>query len=205
MNTLKVAVVTALAAGISIASVVLGERWLSQQREPVDGATPITTQIEILPDFRLPGIDGREIHSSSWAGKVLVLNYWASWCPPCLREIPMMVRTQAALQDRGVQIVAIAIDRPEDVKGFIAEVPLNFPVLIGNLASVELSRRLGNRLQGLPFTVIFDARGRRIVSHAGEITEAQLTQALDTALGATGGNAGSVPTSPEGAAVQPST
>jgi len=185
VNAAKVAVVTLLAGGISIGTAILGERWLAHRESAAVGRTAGSAQLQSLPDFRLPDLSGREVTSSAWAGKVLVLNYWASWCPPCLREIPMMIRAQESLHERGVQFVGIALDRVEDVKSFIAEYPLNYPVLIGNPESVELSRRLGNRLQGLPFTVIFDARGRRVFSHMGELGADSLAAELDAALGGT--------------------
>jgi len=99
--------------------------------------------------------------------------------------MPMMIRAQEALRERGVQFVGIALDRVEDVKSFVAEYPLNYPVLIGNPESVELSRRLGNRIQGLPFTVVFDARGRRVFSRIGEIDSEELAAELDALLGGT--------------------
>ena len=138
-----------------------------------------------LPDFKLPDLGGREVASTAWAGKVLVINYWASWCPPCVREMPLLIQTQQALGDRGVQIVGIAIDRVADVRQFIAKYPVNYPVLIGNPEAVEISRRLGNRLQGMPFTVIFNRRGQRVFSRIGEVSAAQLQTQLDRLLGDT--------------------
>jgi len=185
VNAAKVAVVTLLAGGISIGTAILGERWLAHRESTAVGRAAGNAQLQSLPDFRLPDLSGREVTSSTWAGKVLVLNYWASWCPPCLREIPMMIRAQESLHERGVQFVGIALDRVEDVRSFIAEYPLNYPVLIGNPESVELSRRLGNRIQGLPFTVVFDARGRRVFSRIGEIDSEELAAELDALLGGT--------------------
>jgi len=188
MSPAKVALVALLAAGISIGTAVLGERWLSSgvplmwPRTPAPGA-----QFTTLPNFSLPDLGGREVASSSWAGQVLVINYWASWCPPCLREMPMLIRAQEALGPKGVQFVGIALDRAEDARAFVAQYPVNYPVLIGNPDAVELSRRLGNRLQGLPFTVIFDRRGRRVFSRTGELSTEELKAQLDGLLEVTPG------------------
>lgn len=182
MNPGKVVLVTLLAGGISIGAAVFGERWVGRPHSSPQRPAVSPAQIQSLPDFRLPDLSGREISSNAWAGKTLVLNYWASWCPPCLREMPMMIRTQEALQGRGVQFVGVALDREQDVQSFVAEYPLNYPVLIGNPESVELSRRLGNRLQGLPFTVIFDSKGRRVFSRTGEISEQELMAELNAVL-----------------------
>jgi thiol-disulfide isomerase/thioredoxin len=185
VSPFKVVLVTVLAGGISIGVAILGERLLAppSDRTVAETSGPGAAQIHSLPEFRLPDLAGREVTSTNWAGKVLVVNYWASWCPPCLREMPMMIRAQEALRDRGVQFVGIALDRPDDVARFIEDYPVNYPILIGDFASVELSRRLGNRFQGLPFTVIFDARGRRVFSRIGEIAEAELATEIAAALG----------------------
>ena len=185
MNPAKVVLVTLLAGGISIGTAIFGERWLAQRNAGSDNGSGETAQLQTLPDFRLPDLSGREVASSTWAGKVLVLNYWASWCPPCLREMPMMIRAQEALRERGVEFVGIAVDRPEDVRSFVADYPLDYLVLIGSPESVELSRRLGNRFQGLPFTVVFDAQGRRVFSRTGEVEAEELASVLDAVLGGT--------------------
>lgn len=146
-----------------------------------------TGQLDRLPRFRLPGLDGQEVASSRWAGKILVLNFWATWCPPCLRELPLFDALQRTHAEAGLQVVGIAIDNHEDVARFLAEHPVGFPILLGDTEAIELSRRLGNRAQGLPFTVIFDPRGKRVYAHSGEMTRAALTAQLDPLLSRTGG------------------
>lgn len=183
MSPAKVVLVALLAGGISIGTAILGERWLTGG--PRIGVTPLASgaQLTTLPDFSLPDLSGRDVPSSTWAGRILVINYWASWCPPCVREMPMLIRAQEALAPQGVQFVGIAIDRAEDARAFVAQYPVNYPVLMGNPEAVELSRRLGNRLQGLPFTVIIDRRGRRVFSRTGELEAEELKASLDALLG----------------------
>jgi peroxiredoxin len=184
MKTGKVVLVTVLAGLIGIGSAIFGQKWLGDGKMPnltVRLGGNVEDRLESLPDFRLPDLTGREIKSSSWAGKVLVLNYWATWCPPCLREIPLFSKAQERYADAGLQVVGIAIDRPEDVETFLDEHPVSYPILIGGADAIELSRRLGNRMQGLPFTIIFDQRGRRVHAQIGEVTEASLAEQL-TAL-----------------------
>ena len=184
MSTGKVVLVTVLAGLIGIGSAILGQKWLGEGKMPslaLDIKGHSDQRLESLPDFRLPDLAGQEIDSSSWAGKVLVLNYWATWCPPCLREIPLFAQAQEQYADAGLQVVGIAIDRPEDVETFLEQHPVNYPILIGGTDAIELSRHLGNRMQGLPFTVIFDQRGRRVHAQIGEMTKASLADPL-TAL-----------------------
>ncbi len=185
MKPAKVVLVTLLAGGISVGTAILGERWLAEG--PRLGAKALGTgsQLSTLPDFSLQDLSGRDVASGTWAGQILVINYWASWCPPCLREMPMLIRTQEALGAQRVQFVGIAIDRAEDARAFVSQYPVNYPVLVGNPDAVELSRRLGNRLQGLPFTVIFDRHGRRVFSRTGELGAEELKAQLDGLLGIT--------------------
>lgn len=190
MKPLKVILVTVLAGGISIGTAILGQQWLSAERDtpPVNAERllPHTDVLPTLPDFRLTDLDGREVASSAWAGKVLVLNFWATWCPPCLQEIPHFVAMQEQLRESGVQFVGIAVDEVEDVRAFVAEQPVNYPLLLATPDVLKLAVQLGNRLEVLPFTVIFDQHGRRIHGQIGELTAAELSAHLEPLLVRTG-------------------
>ncbi len=183
MNAGRLALVLLLVAGISIGSAILGQRWLASRAQVEAGPEGGAAQLETLPDFRLPDLDGQEVASAAWAGKVLVVNYWATWCPPCLQEMPVLSSAQEALGGRGLQVVGIAIDRDSDVKAFLAKRPVSYPILIGNPKAVELARQLGNRSQGLPFTVIFDRQGRRVFSRTGVVTGDRLRAQIDRLIG----------------------
>lgn len=198
MSPVKVVLVSLLAGGISICTAILGERWLAGDPLMASKGQVSGSQLSTLPDFSLPDLSGREVASGGWLGRILVINYWASWCPPCIREMPMLIRAQEALESQGLQVVGIAIDRAEDAQKFVTQYPVNYPVLIGNPEAVELSRRLGNRLQGLPFTVIFDRHGRRVFSRTGELSAEDLKTQLDGLLGIAPGQA------PQGSGKAPS-
>ncbi|AFL73128.1 TlpA family protein disulfide reductase [Thiocystis violascens] len=178
MKPIKVIMVTFLAGGISIGAAIFGQRWVLESPLIEGLGKRPETDIQTLPDFRLPDLNGHLVASNAWAGKVLVLNYWASWCPPCVRELPLFIRLQNDLHESGVQFVGIAVDRVEDVKRFVADDPINYPLLIADADAVALAKRLGNRVEGLPFTVIFDRRGRRVFSRIGEVTANELEARL---------------------------
>jgi thiol-disulfide isomerase/thioredoxin len=180
MTTGKVILVTVLAGTLSILVAVFGQRWLGEGK-PLDISLPKIVdrggdRLDSLPEFRLPDTEGREIASSAWAGKVLVVSFWATWCPPCRNEMPLFVEAQAG--NERVQVVGIAIDEKDAVVRFLSEHPVNYPILLGDTQAIEMSRRLGNRLQGLPFTVIFDQLGRRAYAQVGEVTRAVLIEQL---------------------------
>ncbi len=139
-----------------------------------------------MPAFSFPDMHGRTRHSREWADQVLVLNFWATWCPPCRKEIPLFVDFQERYGEAGLQFVGIAIDDPEMVRDFADVYGMNFPILIGDAAAVELSKQLGNRFESLPFTAVFDRQGRAVHVQAGPIEEPEL-KALVTPLLQSGG------------------
>jgi thiol-disulfide isomerase/thioredoxin len=170
MNPAKVLVVTVLAGTLSIGAALFGERWFAQQDIDFGGGQRHHGRIATLPDLRLPDLAGQEVASNAWAGKVVILNFWATWCPPCLREMPMLDELQRGVDPRQLQVVGIAIDAPDAVQRFLDENRVDYQIVLGDAETVDLSRRLGNRTGGLPFTVVFDALGRRVFSHTGEVT-----------------------------------
>lgn len=179
MNAVRVGMVILLAGGISIGVAVVSQRWIDAPKPEAGLSVRQSAPLQTLPDFGLTDLTGLEASSEAWAGKVVVINYWASWCPPCIREMPLFIQTQETLGAAGVQVVGIAVDRREDVEAFVAQYPVNYPILMATPEAVALSKRLGNRVEGLPFTVIFDRRGRRVFSRIGEVTAAELKVELD--------------------------
>lgn len=126
---------------------------------------------------RLPDLDGNAQPLDQWRGKIVVVNFWATWCAPCREEIPLFVKLQNKYGDRGLQFVGIAIDQPEKVRPYAAELGMNFPVLIGGIDAIGLTRTLGNRAGVLPFTVVLDRSGKAVQKQVGAVKEAQ-TEAL---------------------------
>ena len=122
----------------------------------------------------LPDTAGAPQTLGQWRGKVLVVNFWATWCSPCREEMPEFVRAQADLGGRGLQFVGIAIDSPDKVRAFVEEIGLNYPSLVGGHGAMELSKTLGNRLMALPFTVVIDRQGAIVHTQLGPLRDAQL-------------------------------
>jgi thiol-disulfide isomerase/thioredoxin len=149
----------ALALGLGIGVAV----W---DRNPPDAAA--------LLALSLPDTQGTPQSLGQWRGKVLVVNFWATWCGPCREEMPEFIRAQRELGPKGLQFVGIAVDQRDKVVQFAKELDLNYPALIGGYDAVELSKPLGNRLAALPFTVIFDREGRVAHTQLGMLKPAQL-------------------------------
>jgi thiol-disulfide isomerase/thioredoxin len=130
----------------------------------------------------LPDLDGKPETLGRWRGKVLAINFWATWCAPCREEIPLFVKLQKKYGGQGLQFVGIAIDQPEKVRPYAAELQMNFPVLIGRMDSIELTTTFGNRARVLPFTVIFGRNGAVAATQIGVLKEARLEALLATLL-----------------------
>lgn len=135
-----------------------------------------------LPAFRYSDLAGQPRSSDEWRGKVIVVNFWATWCPPCRAETPAFVELQAKFGQQNVQFVGIAIDDREQVEAFADEFGVNYPLLLGDLDAVEISKQLGNRLGGLPFTVVVDRRGYVRHRQSGEMEKDRLDRILQTLL-----------------------
>ena len=132
----------------------------------------------------LPDADGRQQALAQWRGKVVVVNFWATWCAPCREEMPRFVAAQARDGAKGLQFVGIAVDDPDKVRLFAKEIGLNYPTLIGGYGAVELSKTLGNDLAALPFTITLDRDGRVADTHLGPLKAAELDRLLAGLLGA---------------------
>jgi peroxiredoxin len=130
----------------------------------------------------LPDAQGREQALAQWRGKVLVVNFWATWCAPCREEMPQFVATQARDGAKGVQFVGIAVDDPVKVRAFAREIGLNYPALIGGYGAIELSKTLGNDLSALPFTIVIDRQGRVAHTQLGPLKAAKLDNLLSKLL-----------------------
>jgi thiol-disulfide isomerase/thioredoxin len=122
-----------------------------------------------LPAFTLSDLDGRPTSASRWDGRSLVINFWATWCAPCRREIPMLRELAGAWADRGVTVVGIAVDHPDAVSKFVRELRIPYPVLVGEEDALDLARDLGVETPVFPFTVFTDRRGEVVALYVGEL------------------------------------
>lgn len=121
------------------------------------------------PEFSLPDIGGALHNSHEWEGKVVILNFWATWCPPCRKETPMFVELQEKYGATGLQFVGIAIDSADKVQDFMDTYGINYPMLIGDNDAIELVKKYGDRYGALPYTVIINRRQQIQFVQRGEM------------------------------------
>ena len=138
------------------------------------GSGDTGTAAQRLYAASFPDLQGRSWAIEQWRGQVLIVNFWATWCPPCREEIPLFVRLQERYRSRGLQFVGIAIDQPEKVAEFAREFSINYPMLIGGTETIELMRAAGNRAGVLPYTLIFDSSGKLVAREPGGLKEAKV-------------------------------
>ena len=141
-------------------------------RAPVE-ASPRAVAESIFA-ARLADSQGVTRTVGEWRGRVLVVNFWATWCAPCREEIPVFVRMQERHGPRGLQFVGIAIDRPDKVADFAREFGINYPLLLGGLETMDLVRMAGNRPGVLPYTLVLDRAGNLVSREFGGLKEARL-------------------------------
>ncbi len=176
-----------LALALFAASAVAGYLFYEHR----DGATPVridntvaanTTPVkrvgQMRPEFSLPDLSGSQRSITEWDGDALIVNFWATWCPPCRREIPLLMEMQEQARASGIAIIGIAIDEPDAVKRYAAETGFNYPVLIGEQEAVDAAEAFGADVVSLPLTVMTGRDGRVVEVHAGELSRTELEAAI---------------------------
>ncbi len=167
-----------IAIGIGIGGGMLFQRWQAGQQATSIPATASTAQTPVetpkanehRPDFTLSDIHGQPRSIGEWDGKVIVLNFWATWCPPCVREVPALEKLFETYRDKGLVVIGVALDTTQPVIDFIDPQGVEYPVLIADQEGPALTQQYGNRLNVLPYTVIIDRQGNIVYRHRSEIT-----------------------------------
>jgi thiol-disulfide isomerase/thioredoxin len=167
-------VVTAgLAAAAALAGV--GASVWQNKLVPAEMPTkPITGGLDELWQMQFDTPDGDKFAMQSLKGKPLLINFWATWCPPCVEELPLLERFYNQNKAKSMQIVGLAADKPEAVRTFLKKLPLTFPIGITDLAGIALSKSWGNLAGGLPFSVMLAADGRVMQRKMGKLSEDDL-------------------------------
>lgn len=122
-------------------------------------------------EFVLPHLDGSERRLSDWDGEARIVNFWATWCAPCRREIPILKQLQTDKPEKQLQVIGIAVDFMDDVRAYAEEARFNYPILVGQEEAIAVAEVSGVEFLGLPFTMIIAADGTLVATHMGEIMQ----------------------------------
>ena len=126
--------------------------------------------------------DQKPISTADWKNKVLVVNFWASWCPPCVEEIPALDKIQGEYDPKNMLIVGIGIDSPSNIRQFIETTIISYPIVLGGLGGNEINKMLGNPSGALPFTVVINPKGQIKGRKLGKISEDELRKMIKDAI-----------------------
>jgi thiol-disulfide isomerase/thioredoxin len=168
--------VSAMAAGAAF--------YLYRQQPPAPVAAP-TPEVDsaqlaaTLPGFQLADRAGQLKSLQDWPNQALIVNFWATWCAPCRREIPLLQQLQRDHGAEGFQVIGIAVDFRDKVLAYADEMKIEYPLLIGEQEALDAAAAFGVEAVGFPFTVFSDRQGRIVTAHMGELTAAQASLILD--------------------------
>ena len=171
----KIAVVIGLFALFlgGVAAYVLTSNKAEEATYAVETPADVSTV-----EFSLPDVSGSVRESSEWHGKARLINFWATWCAPCRREIPLLKKTQETYGADNVQVIGIAVDFQEDVAAYAEEAQFNYPILVGQEDAMAIAETSGIDFIGMPFTMIVAPSGELIKAHIGEIVESHIEQII---------------------------
>jgi thiol-disulfide isomerase/thioredoxin len=154
----------AVGLGASAVGAGLALRTLDRQTKALSEAEQSFWQQQF------PQVDGSMLLANSFKAKPLVLNFWATWCPPCIEELPLLNAFFDQNKAKSWQVLGLAVDQLAPVTRFLTQTPLSFPVALAGASGVEVSRSLGNLSGGLPFTVVFGSAGNVLHRKMGKLT-----------------------------------
>ena len=162
-----------LYAGVGVAAAAAGAGLALWKWSPRGGAKAVSEELWRM-SFETP--TGSNLKLGALRGRPLLLNFWATWCPPCIDELPLLDAFYRENSPSGWQVLGLAIDQPSAVRGFLQKTPVSFPIGFAGLGGSELSKTLGNVNGGLPFTVVIGADGDVLQRRMGRLTAAELAQ-----------------------------
>jgi thiol-disulfide isomerase/thioredoxin len=171
------------AIAILMVAIAAAGYLLRAKLAPVEAPTATGSASDLPLEFALPDLEGNSRQLSEWRGQVLLVNFWATWCAPCRREIPLLKSTQAAQAEKRLQVIGIAVDYLEEVTAYAADAAFNYPILIGQQDAIAAAESSGIEFVGMPFTLVVSADGRLIKAHLGEIVAEHIDMISTVAIG----------------------
>lgn len=153
---------------------------ISDTHDPPAGLPPADKNVigKLRPAFELKDIEGKLRNINEWNGKVLLVNFWATWCSPCKKEIPGFMELQEQYATKGFQIIGLAVDNETAVKDYATTISINYPVMAAEIAAMEISQRYGNQVNVLPYTAFIARDGNIVLTRSGEISKKEAEEII---------------------------
>ncbi len=126
---------------------------------------------QMRPEFAIEDLHGKMRSIREWNNKVILLNFWATWCPPCRRETPEFIQLQKKYGGQNFQIIGIAVDNEPNVRKFAKKMKINYPIMAAQEEAMGLAKRYGNRTDSLPYSVFIDRKGKISATFTGELSK----------------------------------
>ena len=173
-NIIQFALVIIIAGGAGFGL----QRYIQQDEHQLAPIIPQAVNNNVIgtirPAFELIDTNEKLRNIDEWNGKVLLVNFWATWCPPCKKEMPAFIELQEQYSNQGFQVIGLAIDDIDSVKDFVDTLGVNYPALIADYSGIELSRKYGNNIGALPFSVFVGRDGKILSTKTGELSKKQV-------------------------------
>jgi thiol-disulfide isomerase/thioredoxin len=154
------------------------QRYLQQDERELTADIPGVPTNKIIgqmrPTFEIADLEGQPRNVSEWDDHVLLINFWATWCPPCKKEMPAFIELQEQYAEQGFKVIGIALDDQQSVQDFADTIGVNYPLLIAEYDGIDLSRSYGNHVGALPFSAFVDRQGKVVSTHMGELSKDQV-------------------------------
>ncbi|MEO8809766.1 MAG: TlpA disulfide reductase family protein [Rhodanobacter sp.] len=159
---------------LAVLAAVLGGIIQRENRSPPPANRNSTIVGQLVPALALPDLRGRVHPLTEYRGRRVLINFWASWCGPCLEEMPALSQAQQKFGETDAIVLGIAMDEPDRVRKFIAAHPVGYPILLGRLEAPSTSLQLGDEYEILPFSVLIGADGHILAMQVGKLSAAQI-------------------------------
>ena len=162
---------------IGLASLIIGfgASYLQHQESSADLPNEVYQNF-LKANWNDP--QSQAIDTSAWKDKTLVINFWASWCPPCVEEMPLLAKLSQGADPQKVVFIGIGIDSPSNIREFLSKTSVPYPIVVGGMDGSNWGKQLGNEQGALPYTVIIDPKGKKVFSKLGKITEDDVNKSI---------------------------
>ncbi|WP_244847250.1 TlpA disulfide reductase family protein [Caballeronia sp. SL2Y3] len=177
MNSTRIFAALAVAIAATVGGFYAGHLFTGNDTEAA--TQPNSNAVDQLWKTTPPAASGTSQPLAAYKGKPVVVNFWASWCGPCVKEMPTLSALQREYQKKGITFIGLGVDSEKNVNDFLKKVPVDYPVYVTGFGGADLARSFGNNAGGLPFTVVIDSKGTVRSTKLGEVNEGELRHTLD--------------------------